>query len=387
MDEYNDIINEFFQKRPQKQNDLSGIKTLLKQMGNPHLSYPVIHVAGTNGKGQVSSKTAHAFQAAGYKTGLFTSPHIFTYEERIVVNGVLIPKEKIAQYYRELQEIARSFPFKINFFEWTTCFAFRYFSEQKVDIAVIEVGLGGTYDSTNVVEPLISVITSISLDHTDYLGETLEEIAKEKAGIIKPHIPVVVGPHAQFAPILQRAELLKAPLYKVEEKAPFYEVENQAVVKQVLSIASNQFSLSSQAVETGLKYRLPGRFDVRGNTIFDVAHNPDGFARLNKALSYFYPEQKFRFVIGMSQTKDVLGSLNQIHQKATHIHFVQAKEKGGKSPADLAKELQKLSSCHFSLEPSVAEGVKNAQAALKGKEMLVVCGSFYIMAEAMSSVS
>ena len=171
--------------------DIGNISQLSAALGNPHLKFPVVHIAGSNGKGSTSHLTASVLMEAGYKVGLFTSPHLKDYRERIRVNGQKIDPSFVADFVAQSKESWKNI--EPSFFEITTALAFHYFAEEKVDIAVIEVGMGGRLDSTNVVHPVVTAITSISKDHMQFLGDTLELIAKEKAGIIKEKIPVVIG--------------------------------------------------------------------------------------------------------------------------------------------------------------------------------------------------
>ncbi len=337
-------------------------------MGNPQHAFPSVHIAGTNGKGSVSRKIAAAFQSAGYRVGLFISPHIVDFEERITINGVMIPKEKVLAYYAQIEDP------EPNFFECATYFCFQYFKEEKVDIAIIETGLGGALDATNVITPLLSIITSISMDHCEYLGDTLEKIAAQKAGIIKSHIPVVLGPTVKFAEIYDRAKTLSAPVTQIEMRSPFYEEENNAVARAALEI----LKVDDRDIAIGLKARLPCRFERRGNFIFDVAHNPAGFTRLAEALGATFPNQTFHFVIGMSRRKDLKGCLQAIEHLIEHVHFVEAGRADGATVAELAQVFQSISTRPHSLEKSIPLAIENAR-----HEIVVICGSFYIMADAI----
>ena len=372
MTEYENCLQNLYSRRHPKRGDLRVLQKLLKQWNSPHLAYPVIHVGGTNGKGQVSGSIARALTSAGYKTGLFTSPHLFEYTERIQIDGEEIPRDKIVSLYREMLEQPDSH--LLNFFEATCGFGFRYFQEEQVDVAVVEVGLGGLLDSTNLVEPILAVITSLGLDHTDYLGDTLEEIAAQKAGIIKPGIPVVVGPSAQLPPVLDRAKEMKAPLHLVSERPSFYGDENRAIARVALEVLQKTFPMSQEAVSKGVAYRPPCRFEKRGDIILDVAHNPKGLARLVDALDQFYPNVPTRFVMGLKEAKDLIGCIDQVAPRATHIHFIEA-------PTFAPYPRSHIPSCALSLEPSIKEGMR-AALAQKGKdELIVVCGSFYLMKE------
>nr|NGX26604.1 Folylpolyglutamate synthase [Chlamydiota bacterium] len=169
---YEEIIHKLFQRRPgKKPTDCSVMETILDCYDNPQNAYPIIHVAGTNGKGQVAAKIAFALQNAGLKVGLFISPHLFDYRERITINGQKISEEKILKYHFDFEEKLSRLPVEPNFFECTTTYAFRYFKEENIDVAIVEVGLGGKFDATNIVHPILSIITSVSFDHIEYLGE------------------------------------------------------------------------------------------------------------------------------------------------------------------------------------------------------------------------
>ncbi|MFO0717429.1 MAG: Mur ligase family protein [Nitrospira sp.] len=198
---------------------LETIRALLARVGDPHRGYPVVHIGGTNGKGSTAAMTASMLQAAGHRVGLYTSPHLVDFRERIRVDGVMIPEARVSALVEVLREAAAP-DLAPTFFEFTTALACRYFAECRVDVAVLEVGLGGRFDATNVVTPLASAITSIGLDHEAYLGSTIEAIAFEKAGIVKPGAPVVLGrmdaPARQV--IEERASHEGAPLYSLDRR-------------------------------------------------------------------------------------------------------------------------------------------------------------------------
>lgn len=380
--EYFEVVGNIMSRRANLRKDLSCFESLLQLYDNPHLASFTIHVAGTNGKGQVSGKVAQALIEEGYKVGLFTSPHISEYRERIRVNGEKIPEERVIAYYQEFLKKSQVLDCPFNFFDCTTLFAFQYFRDANVDVAVMECGIGGALDSTNVVKPLVSVITSIAKDHTEFLGDTLEAIATQKAGVIKPNTPVVVGPRAFLPPLKEKADKCQAPLHLIEKRSCFYDTENQAVANAVLESVSETLPLSDSSIKKGLYFSLPCRFEKRGNVLYDVAHNPDGFARLIGALKHLYPYQKFRFVIGMGKEKDIKGCFKEVDKVADFVHFVQGDPERGADPHALAFIFQRVSSCPYSIELSVTEGVKNAKAALKPGQLFIVCGSFYIMHEA-----
>lgn len=363
---------------PRFSKNLSVPLAFAKALSNPQHSFPTIHIAGTNGKGSVSGKIAKACTLSGLKTGLFTSPHLFSFEERILISDRPISKERALFGLEKLFTIAEKEGLIPTFFEMVTFLAFDYFREKKVDIAIIEVGMGGRLDATNIITPLLSVITSISREHAQYLGETLNEIAAEKAGILKSYVPVVIGPRAHYASIKETAQNLNCPLYEVGGIFPFYDHENQAIARCALSILKKQFDLS--AIEEGIQFRPSCRFEEKEGIIFDVAHNPDGFARLQQALEFHFPDQTFRFVIGMSPTKEIGPCLNQIAPKACAFHLVQSKDNLTVPVSQLEYFVKEMNTAYF-LEESIGEAMRNAKAAASPNEKIVVCGSFYVMLE------
>jgi len=374
MTQFDEFLREIFALRTQKKDTIGPIRASLKKLGNPHLAYPTIHVAGTNGKGQVCTKIAAALTKSGYTTSLFTSPHLFDYEERIQIDGRMISKDKVLQLYEQIKRLDAP----RNFFQITTLIAFCYFAEENVDVAVIEAGLGGLYDSTNVVTPLLSVITSIGFDHTDMLGETIEEIAFQKAGVIKPKTPVVLGPSSQQPLLLSRAEKLSAPAYLVEEKPQFPWEENRAIAKKALGVLSTHFTLSKEAITQGIDTSPRCRFEKRGDVIYDVAHNVPGFARLKSALSHLYPNYTFRFVVGIAKGKDLKGCLKEIETIASHIHYIET------SPfAECGYQF----SCSVSKEQSIEKGMEAALKTRSNTEIVVVSGSFLLMKRAIDQAS
>ncbi len=347
-----------------------------EKLGHPERAFATVHITGTNGKGSVSIKTARALEASGLKVGLFISPHLFHFQERISINGQPISPEEITEGLDELYALG----LPPHFFTLTTFLAFTYFRKKQVDIAVIEVGIGGTKDPTNVVHPIVSVITSISLDHTSILGSTVEEIARDKAGIIKPGAAVVVGPRALYPPILERASKLGSALY-VADKGVDFEMENRSVARTVLEV----LNVTPQAIERGVESALPCRFEMRGDMLFDVAHNPDGFKHLIEALKQKFPTRTPRFVIGMSDDKDVEGSLTHIQRG--YVHLVQGSYPWCIPTKKMAGALERVSQVPFSEHASVRGGVETARCMASAEDLIVICGSFYIMAEAAEVLS
>lgn len=369
---------------------LENVLRLQKLLHFPARSFQSIHIAGTNGKGSVSIKIATALQEAGYRVGLYTSPHLSCFRERIRVNGDMIAEQVVSTHLSRLFDTIEKEHIPATFFELTTCLAFLHFAQEQVEIAVIETGLGGRLDATNVIHPCLSVITSISLDHTEILGSTREEIAKEKGGIIKKQIPVVIGPHVPLAPIQAIALQQQSPLIQVQANSSFFEEENCAMARTALM--SLPFQISSEAIERGLKSRQPCRFEVLAGSptiILDVAHNPNGLHYLFQAIQQHYPGRSLRLLFGLSKNKDLHGCLELIAAHGEHFHLVEAANGRGAAVQSLATHLEKLAinPSRVFQHDSIAAGVQQAQQeACQHNQVLVVCGSFFIMAEVRQSL-
>lgn len=348
---------------------------LAQLLSFPERTFPSVHVAGTNGKGSVSTKIAKALELSGLRVGLYTSPHLLSFCERIQINGTPITEEEVVRGAQTLFEITDVHKIPATFFELTTLLAFDFFRAQKVDITVIETGLGGRLDATNIITPLLSVITSIDRDHMDLLGDTLEAIAAEKAGIIKPSIPVVCGPHAHFSSIVEKAKQMQSPLHFAPFSGGFYDEENQATARLALQLLASHFSIKPDAIEQGLKVRPPCRFEQRGNMILDVAHNPQGFKRLFEAMDLFYPGTPFRVLMGMCRDKEVEKCLQIASRRAEHIYLTPIKTPRAASVKELAETLQRLNYIAFS-SPSIEEALGETERL---QCPLLICGSFYLL--------
>ena len=375
-----ELLHDLFLKRnrliPKEECRLD---ELLQSLGHPELNYPTIHVAGTNGKGSVSTKIAKVLQRAGYKVGLFTSPHIQNYRERIQISGHEIPDDDIQRLLVPLMERFPSY----CFFDYTTLLAFQYFSEQKIDVAVIEAGIGGLFDTTNVVHPRLSIITSIGLDHTEILGSTLDEIAFQKAGIIKPGVPVVIGPKARYNPIHEQARLKNSPLIEVDAPPGDFDLENQAIARVALCELRSQFPFSEDDLAKGLLEKPPCRFERIGRFVLDVAHNVEGLEGLVKTWNHNYPKKKFNAVVGLSSDKDLAGCLEVMSQNAEHIFLVSA----GTNRAATAEQLGEILSSKRISNYTTCDTIESAIArALACDQDILVCGSFYIMKQAREQI-
>ena len=374
--------------------DIGNISQLCDALGNPHLKFPVVHIAGSNGKGSTSHLTASVLMEAGYKVGLFTSPHLKDYRERIRVNGKKIDPSFVANFVEQSKESWKNI--EPSFFEITTALAFHYFALEQVDIAIIEVGMGGRLDSTNIVQPVVTAITSISLDHTQFLGDTLELIAKEKAGIVKENIPVVLGeiPFGARQEIIEIAQLKNAPLTMSASLLPpksalegSYQLFNEKTSFGILlQLQKMNWNISNENIAKGFlrvieNTHLMGRWQVLATdplTVAEVAHNEEGITFLVgkiKTLSF----HKLHIVIGMVNDKDHSQVLSLLPKEAEY-YFVQAD-----IPRALPKEELQAKASEFMLKgncyPNVHSGLEAAKAAGAKEDLIVITGSIFTVAE------
>lgn len=367
---------------------LDNVVQLNSILGNPSQNYSCIHVAGSNGKGSVVTKIATALQAEGHKVGLYTSPHICTFRERIRVNGQLIDEETAANFLHQIFTIIERENIPATFFEITTMIALLYFALKKVDYAVLETGLGGRLDATNIVNPILTILTSISLEHTEYLGNSLEEITKEKSGIIKPLVPVIIGPCVPMPIVKQIAKENDSPFFQVTGHFEQYNDENNAIAKKALEF----LNISEKSICEGLQAWPPCRMEkVQTDPIIilDVAHNPDGFERLFQALKMQYHHTPFRIVFGLSKNKDIEGCLHELKRHGTHFHLVEAPNGRGVEVPVLYNFMlhHHFSKDEISVDPDIRSTIKRAlKEARVNKQILIICGSFFIMGEARAAL-
>lgn len=375
---------------------LSNSWALDEHFNHPHTKFKTIHVAGTNGKGSCSHTIAAILQAEGYRVGLFTSPHLVDFRERIKVNGDCISQE----YVMDFVENERSFfePLHPSFFELTTAMAFKYFADLHVDIAVIEVGLGGRLDCTNIITPILSVITNISFDHTQFLGDTLEKIAMEKAGIIKRDIPIVIGettPETRNV-FIQKAKEMNAPIFFAEEynnpianELDFelkgsYQLKNKQTI--LCAVSHLPLSISPSSIKEGLSHvveltGLMGRWQTireRPTVICDTGHNVGGWQYLSQQIKS-QPCKNLHIVFGMVDDKDIDTVMNMLPTNATY-YFTQAQTKRA-IPANIVKEKGKEHHLKGYVFPQVADAYKAALHHANEDDFIFVGGSSYIVAD------
>lgn len=376
--------------------DLTNILALSKHLDFPEKKFKSIHVGGTNGKGSTSHMLASILQNAGYKVGLYTSPHLKDFRERIKVNGTCIRKNCVINFVKRNKQFLEEQG--LSFFEMTVGMAFEHFAKKEVDIAIIEVGLGGRLDSTNIILPEISVITNIGLDHTQFLGETLAEIAFEKAGIIKPNTPVIIGEtNINTLPVFTKiakeknSDLIlsknyKGSIYPSDLKGS-YQIHNIKTALQSIEILQNKdFSISEQNIQNGLanvvkNTGLQGRWQILSNNpqiILDTAHNKEGLSYTMQQLK----EEKYNklhIVLGVVDDKN-LNSVFPLFPKEATYYFCQANV-----PRALDKEILAKKAIPFSLVgntySSVQVALQNAVNNASSSDVIYVGGSTFVVAE------
>jgi len=399
---------------------LENTQLLCEHLGNPHLKFKSIHIAGTNGKGSSSHYLAAILQAAGYKTGLYTSPHLKSFTERIRINGQAIPESRVVKYVEDNKSFIADL--EPSFFECTVGLAFEYFAEQEVDIAIIEVGLGGRLDSTNVIQPEMSLITNISYDHVDILGDTLPKIAYQKAGIIKQNTPVVISQrHPETTSVfMEEATLQNAPIYFAEdsfyvansifqsgglqlsvnykssgitinlisELTGSYQKHNLQGVLEVIRVLNGMgnFTISNEAIKVGISQvvtltNLKGRWQQLSQaplTICDTGHNSAGIKELLSDLESI-PKKSLWLVLGFVKDKDISAILDLLPKEANYI-FCQAQIMRA-LPAD---ELASLALSKGLKGISIAD-VNQAIAFVRQKadkdDVIFIGGSTFVVAE------
>ena len=391
--------------------DIQPTVDMMAALGNPEKRFCSIHVAGTNGKGSVSHFLASILQEAGYKVGLYTSPHLVDFRERIRINGDMIPEQAVTDFVESHRLMFNDLG--LSFFEMTVGLAFDYFAREKVDIAVVEVGMGGRLDSTNVITPLLSIITNIGLDHTQFLGDTLEKIAGEKAGIIKDSVPVVIGEtQPETTPVfLAAAAAHHAPItfadqhYVVDDISRYteeltgeYQKHNIATVLEAVEVLkkTSDFSIQTSDLQRGLarvvtNTHLHGRWQTIGEaplTICETAHNAPGIdSMLGKLASM--PFRALHVIYGCVNDKDYSKILSHLHTEFTRLgkpfdwRFSQPSVPRGLPVADL-----QAAAATLGIEGEVYANVKDAIAAARSvadpADLVLVTGSIFLVADALA---
>jgi dihydrofolate synthase/folylpolyglutamate synthase len=390
---------------------------LMDALGEPQAKYPIIHVAGTKGKGSTSALCASALMAAGYKVGLYTSPHLEDYCERIQINGQPISHEQMAELVEIIKPAVARIP-KLTTFEITTAIGFLAFAKQNVDAAVVEVGLGGRLDATNVVTPRVSVVTSLSMDHTAVLGDTLAKIAGEKAGIIKAGVPVVSAPQKQEAleVLLRVARERSAPITIVGQDVKFellsssldgqsfiihnseFRIQNYEIPllgqHQVINAATayaalkaSGLSISDESIQKGFsQVKWPARFEVvrrEPPVIFDSAHNDDSFSKLCETLETYFPGKQAYLIFGASEDKNIPGMFREMKPKIRKLIVTRADH-------PRALEVEKIQSLadqsqvpNEAVAPVSAALARALELSAKDGSIVLSAGSMFVTAEVM----
>ncbi len=393
---------------------LENISRFLDYLGNPEKKFPSVHIAGTNGKGSTAAYLDSILRQAGYKTGIFTSPHLVDFTERIRVNASQVSEQYVTNFIEEHKKtISR---YKITFFELCTALAFSYFADKKVDIAIIETGLGGRLDATNTLTPLLSIITDISYDHTHILGKTLRKIAFEKAGIIKKGVPILTGilPPSAAHEIDRIRRQKKSPLHRLmaknfsEADKPFifhfhhgnqdlrklesslpgkHQILNASLSIRALQILrASGFAVSLSHIREGLKKTVwPGRFQTlkqkgKPTVILDVGHNPAGFKAMMNCFKTLYPGRKADIIIGMVNFKDLKKSLACIPPIARKVAVTRLKTHRSAKPTDMARILRSKKA-PVAISSSITSAAQKMINSAETDDIIIVCGSHYGVGE------
>lgn len=376
--------------------NLDNTYRLSELLHHPEKKFKCVHIAGTNGKGSTSHMLASILQEAGYKVGLYTSPHLKDFRERIKINGEMIPESEVIDFVEEYKNEFEKI--QLSFFEWTVGLAFHYFANQKVDIAIVETGLGGRLDSTNIVTPEVAVITNISMDHTQFLGDTLAKIAAEKAGIIKSTIPVVIGEtQPEIKPVfIEKARQLGAPIqfadeyptqeYESDLKGAYQQKNKKTVVATIQILQTLGWKIAANHIKKGLlnvvnNTGLMGRWQVLNKqplTVCDTGHNEAGIKLILAQLAE-QDYEKLHFVLGVVNDKDITNILQLLPNNAIY-YFCQANIPRALDVNTLAEKATAvgLSGTTF---PSVEAAYKAVQKNATAKDMIFIGGSTFVVAE------
>ena len=393
-----------FNKLPMYQNigdsaykkDLSNIILICEHLNNPHNNFKSIHIGGTNGKGSCSHMLSSILQEANYKVGLYTSPHLVDFRERIKINGDMISKDSIVKFMHENFDFFESN--NLSFFEMTVGLAFDYFSKNKVDIAIIEVGMGGRLDSTNIINPILSIITNISLDHTRFLGSNISDIAKEKAGIIKDNTPVIIGQTQQeISPIFteiaksKKSEIIFADhfiydTYNCDLKGDYQKKNIKTVLKSTEILKHLDYKINDSHIKTGLNNvsnntGLQGRWQViqrKPMIICDTAHNE---AALGEVISQLMDMEysDLHFIIGFSNDKN-LKKISKIFPEDSKYYFVQSKV-GRARDAKEVRDIFKLNNRCGDYYKSIENTINYVKGVSKENDIIFIGGSTFVVSE------
>ena len=390
MTNYKEIVAFLYKQYPSFQkkgisayrDNLDNIEKLCEIIGNPQKSIKTIHVAGTNGKGSVCNMIYNIYKKNGYKVGLFTSPHLFDFRERIIINDVWISKDYIVNFYEKNFQLFKEI--KPSFFEWTTALAFSYYKDSTTDINIIETGLGGRLDSTNIINPEISIITNIGLDHQNILGNTLEEIAKEKAGIIKENTPTLLGPNIKAKSIFEDISKAKnSSLYVVgnnldqdESSLPEYQLKNWETAKKAAQIINSRIKIHDKVSDY---LTIKGRWQIVENnpkTILDIGHNKDCIIEAQKQLLRENYE-KLHLIIGFSNDKNI-DEILDVLPIADYIYATQSVNERSLDPEILKNKLKLNNKQIFE---DYKNAFESAQIMASKEDLVLITGSAFLVGD------
>ena len=390
MTNYKEIVAFLYKQYPSFQkkgisayrDNLDNIKKLCEIIGNPQKSIKTIHVAGTNGKGSVCNMIYNIYKKNGYKVGLFTSPHLFDFRERIIINDVWISKDYIMNFYEKNFQLFKEV--KPSFFEWTTVLAFSYYKDSATDINIIETGLGGRLDSTNIISPEISIITNIGFDHQNILGNTLEEIAKEKAGIIKENTPTLLGPKIKAKSIFEEISRAKnSSLYLVgnnldqqESSLPEYQLKNWETAKKAVQIINSRIKIHDKVSDY---LTIKGRWQIVENnpkTILDIGHNKDCIIEAQKQLLRENYE-KLHLIIGFSNDKNI-DEILDVLPIAEYIYATQSVNERSLDPEILKNKLKLNNKQIFE---DYKNAFESAQIMASKEDLVLITGSAFLVGD------
>lgn len=401
---YQQTLDYLFKQLPMYQRvgnaayktDLQNTVLLCNILDNPQHKFKSIHIAGTNGKGSTSHIITSALQEAGYKVGLYTSPHLKDFRERVKINGKMITEDEVIAFVKNYKTQFEQI--NLSFFEWTVGLAFDYFANQEVDIAVVETGLGGRLDSTNVITPEVSVITNIGLDHTQFLGDTLPKIAVEKAGIIKPNVPVVIGEtQTEIRNVFKdKAKDVKAPIlfadkeakqnYECDLKGLYQQKNIQTAVIALKQLQGNGWEITEQNIVKGLNSvvnntGLMGRWQILQNNptvICDTGHNEAGITFIAKQLEEMN-YNKLHFVFGAVNDKSIINILELLPKRA-YYYFCEANIPRALNVEELYKQAKEVGLKGLKIK-NVKEALNKAKSLANKDDVVFVGGSTFVVAE------
>ena len=391
MKTYSEVVAFLFKQYPNYQNkgakaykpDLSNITALSKIIGNPHQKIKTIHVAGTNGKGSVCNYLANIYIENGYKVGVFTSPHLIDFRERITLNQKYISKEYIVDFYnRYLEEFKTVSP---SFFEWSTILAFKYFEDEKTDINIIETGLGGRLDSTNIIQPELSIITTVGRDHQNILGNTLYDIAKEKAGIIKNGIPTLLGPDIKETKDVFETVATEnnSKLYQAiesetkSENLPDYQLNNWETAYKATQILGDEFPVKINKENISKYLTIKGRWQILSKNpkvVADIGHNAQGMASIKKQIEK-ENFKKLHILIGFSEDKN----LKEILQYLPNADFIYATQSSNERSLGSIEIGKLVKECECICIDDYKVAFKELISKVNDQDLVLITGSAFLV--------